>query len=643
MATAFIKTKSKTGEIHFLRALIDPGSQSSIIKEEVVQLLNLPKFKISAQISGIGETDAGKVQLGVSVEIQPRFASTYKTTVNAIVMKKLTGILPEEKLYDTKFNNLVLADPKYMEPGKVDIMLGAEIYARILENGIVKGEPTAQKTSLGWIIFGELPNKKSKNIISLVSKIKLDEQLQKFWEQEEPIKRSKTATLSPEDQYCEQLYANTVKKESDGRYVVKVPFKEEKLIELGESKQKAFAMLRSMERKFIKNPTLKADYTKFMTEYQALGHMKKIQNTEQVKYYIPHHSVIKSDSTTTKLRVVFNASAKTSTNISLNDCMYTGPKIQNDIYTVLLKWRMYPIAITADIEKMYRQILITDTDQMYHAILWRESPNMQPETFLLSTVSYGTAAAPFLAIRTLHQAALEEPDKSIATKIREDFYVDDFMSGAFSEAEAKTLVKKIQKSLLKSQLHLRKWISNKPEVLGSLAQEDIDQRSIEIDSEQSIKSLGLHWNPRTDKVTFKVQLNDIQKYTKRELVSKIAQLYDPVEWLSPVIIKGKLLLQKCWKVQCDWDDLLPIEITEEWVKFHEQLPTLEKLNIPRWIGYGKSSKLQIHGFCDSSMEAYGAAIYLRNENCDGTITTQLLTAKTRVPQTNQSLHCLNWN
>lgn len=121
--------------------------------------------------------------------------------------------------------------------------------------------------------------------------------------------------------------------------------------------------------------------------------------------YLPHHAVIKENSTTTKLRVVFDASRQTSNGKSLNDNLWTGTALQQDITSVLLKWRKHRLVVVADIEKMYRQIWVRKKDRNMQCVVWRNSPTESIKDYALNTITYGTNCAPYLAIRTLHQIA----------------------------------------------------------------------------------------------------------------------------------------------------------------------------------------------------------------------------------------------
>jgi len=129
------------------------------------------------------------------------------------------------------------------------------------------------------------------------------------------------------------------------------------------------------------------------------------------RYFIPHHCVLKPDSQTTKLRVVFDASAVTSSGKSLNDLMHKGPTVQNSLMSILLRLRMHKYVFTADIEKMYRQIWINPNDQQYQMIVWRNDPSERLKFYRLKTFTYGTKSAPYLATKCLEYLASKNMQK----------------------------------------------------------------------------------------------------------------------------------------------------------------------------------------------------------------------------------------
>ena len=179
-----------------------------------------------------------------------------------------------------------------------------------------------------------------------------------------------------------------------------------------------------MEKKLHKNQQLLEDYTAFIQEYKDLGHLEQVHHVPTNHFFLPHHPVIKEESSSTKLRVVFNASRSTTNGRSLNDMLMVGPTIQDDLFDLLLRFRSYTYVLGADITKMFRQVNLHEDDQWFQLILSRSNPDDKIETLKLKTVTYGTAPASFLAIRCLVQLAKDEgQDFPIGRKVLlNDFY-----------------------------------------------------------------------------------------------------------------------------------------------------------------------------------------------------------------------------
>ncbi|XP_075232254.1 uncharacterized protein LOC142330692 [Lycorma delicatula] len=158
-------------------------------------------------------------------------------------------------------------------------------------------------------------------------------------------------------------------------------------------------------------------------------------------FYLPHYAVFKEISLTTKLRVVFDGSAKSSNGLSLNDTLMIGPTVQQDLFSIILRFRVHNYVITSDITKMYRQILVTQKDSNLQRILWCENPEQDLKHYALRTVTYGTTSASFLATRCLVQIANDNNYQfpNACRAILNDFYVDDLITGADSVHEIKQL------------------------------------------------------------------------------------------------------------------------------------------------------------------------------------------------------------
>ncbi|XP_073820134.1 uncharacterized protein [Musca autumnalis] len=270
-----------------MRAIIDKGSQLTSISEEAAQILGLPRVKNHTVIHGLGNTPVGVSKHKLEIEIKPRFLSNDFFRTEALVLPTVMSAQPEESfdINMEEWKNYSLADPLFNKSDRVDLIIGGDLYAEIMEDGQRKDKgPFAQKTKLGWILSG---------------KVKLKNKSRKY---------HAAADMSVEDDWCMQLYDESTVVEDDGRIVVALPLKTDKT--LGDSKGLALARLISMEKKLRRCPDLRDSYRNFMKEYEELGHMEKVPAAAEGKFYLPHHSVIREGSLTTMVRVVFDASAK---------------------------------------------------------------------------------------------------------------------------------------------------------------------------------------------------------------------------------------------------------------------------------------------------------------------------------------------
>ncbi|XP_055932821.1 uncharacterized protein LOC129962847 [Argiope bruennichi] len=197
---------------------------------------------------------------------------------------------------------------------------------------------------------------------------------------------------------------------------------------LGESKHIATKRFNSLWQRLKREPEYRQLYSEFLTEYENLGHMQA--TCETPRYIMPHHGVFRPESSTTKLRVVFNASEATSSGQSLNDNLYSGSVVQDDLFAILLRFRKHSIVFTADIKKMYRQIWMHPDQCDLQCILWKDLEEEKLRVFKLLTVTYGTKCAPYLATRVLKQICCDEQNNyPLAAAAGKDFYVDDILSG----------------------------------------------------------------------------------------------------------------------------------------------------------------------------------------------------------------------
>ncbi|GFT22221.1 uncharacterized protein TNCV_3272571 [Trichonephila clavipes] len=353
--------------------------------------------------------------------------------------------------------------------------------------------------------------------------------------------------------------------------------------------------------------------------------MKEVTNETEPKiaYYATHHGIYRPEKSTTKLRVVFNCSSLTDNGISLNDIQYNGGVIQEDLYAQMLRFRTYTYAFTADIKMMYRTILINPKQRSLQRIVWCESEHESPKIYELSTVTYGTVSAPYLAQRTLTQLSMdEEANFPIAASVlRNNMYMDDILCGDATLEEAIVLRQQLKGILKRAGMELHKLCANH-EKLSPDPEQNYNFATL-----TETKTLGVSWKPNLDCLLIKVKVCLDSSYTKRDVLSTIAKIFDPV---GPVIPKAKIFLQRLWRSKLEWNDLLPAEEYREWQQFLVSLENINNIEIPRRIFVAFPEVTEIHGFADASERCYGAAVYCKSKNLKSETLVRLITSNSRV-------------
>ncbi|XP_065087241.1 uncharacterized protein LOC135708974 [Ochlerotatus camptorhynchus] len=400
--------------------------------------------------------------------------------------------------------------------------------------------------------------------------------------------------------------------------------------------------------------TLTYGNSTFMEKNVQLGHMRKVEGAQGSikRCFLPHHPVVKEASTTTKVRVVFDASCKTSTGLSLNDALLVGPVLQQDLRSIILRCCTKQIILVADVEKMFRQIFVISIDRPLQSIFWRPSPSEEVGIYELNTVTYGTKPAPFLATRTLNQLVMDEGDRYplAVAAVTEDTYMDDVITGCDTLEEAKKLQIQLDGMMSSGGFQLRKWASNCAGVLHGVPEENLAIRAsegINLDPDPSVKALGLTWLPNSDVFRFQFDIppiNPDEVLTKRRVLSIIATLFDPLGFIGATITAAKVFMQILWTLEDEdgkrlhWDKPIPSTVGESWRKFHIQLPILNDIRIDRCVIIPQAMQIEIHCFSDASMKAYGGCLYIRSQDQDGNVKVQLLTSKSKVaPLKSQSI------
>ena len=639
------------------RILVDTGSQKTFVTQQLKRKLKLEPIKRETlDINTFGTTESTtKAYDVVSLSLK---AENEKLAITALVTPTICPPLSNNTQttnLPTEFRNLKIADPvKETDEQPVDILIGNDNYVQIITGETKKSKDErwmAIRSKFGWLLSGPTPTTahyKTLNTIcqqsggtTLIQQEDLNDTLRKFWEISNIPEENDGNDSDVQKRFQETITFNTDTK----RYNVRLPWKDNRQ-NIPSNLNLAKKRLNSLQHTLTKkDPQLIYKYDKQLLDQLKRGFIEEIEEPtthEGVLHYIPHFPVFK-DSSTTAMRIVYDASARLSHQApSLNDCLYTGPNLMQNLEGMLAKFRLHKVAFTADIEKAFLQIELNKEDRDATRFLWLRDVNKpanSPDniiTYRFCRVLFGAAPSPFLLNATV-QYHLNKEANAIATDLQQSIYMDNVVSGTNTEAEAFQYYTSSRDMFNKASMNLRQWSSN----CTSLNDQ---ARSDDVYAEPTVKVLGLTWNTETDTLTVpltklceEIRNTNTTKLTKRAALSLSSKLFDPLGFIEPVNVKAKIMMQEAWKGNTNWDENIEDSLKEKWCKWLNELQHMIQLAIPRQYIQESIDNIQLHIFCDSSQLAYGAVAYIRCETSNGTKCAFLMSKSRVAPIKEQTL------
>jgi Pao retrotransposon peptidase. len=537
-----------------------------------------------------------------------------------------------------------LEDLPLIDGRVVDVLVGIDHSDIIVPLEIrqgAKNEPYAMRCELGWVVRGRLPKALESpggNIaIDFVHQADgLDEKVRDFFNAERFGSKSITdgPTWSKDDLYAMKLIEEGTRKLPDEPgYEVELPWKPGPRPE--NDKLVAKRRFKSLQKKLSTDQQLKADYTTAVQKYVERGYA--IKNYRSQRNGSPRATVDSTswslkDKTTRKLRVVFDSAAKYFGK-SLNDCLFTGPSLQNDLANLLITFREFAVASTADIESMYNRINMKKDDARFHRFLWTDDPLGEPDLYEMTTVVFGDAPSPCQAVHVLRRTAEEFGSPELLDLTKRHFYMDDFLTSYQTKEEAVRINTSVKNTLENGNFKLGKWMSNSEHV-QHLMNPQATGKEVDLAAKTGTV-LGIVWNPRTDCISFALKNWNEERiiFSRRGLLSKVSGIFDPLGTVAPFTVKGKIMIQNLTRGGLQWDDELDEreqDSLEEWIDAARFLP---EITFSRCLFPNDVKQTQLHTFCDASQEAFAAVVYLRHRMDTGFIRTVFVMAKTRLAPT----------
>ncbi|XP_065917547.1 uncharacterized protein [Dysidea avara] len=602
--------------------LFDEGAQRSFMSNQLAKKLMIsPQQTEHINISTFGGEPTLTKQLDnatVNVETLTGESIPISVLLVPVIAAPLQNRYHTHLINIEHLQGLQLANPVSTSSNfYISLLIGADYYWQFVGDHIVRGNgPTAMQSKLGYLLSGPLvvpPAPTTNASMFHVSTPATDcNNAPTFWMMESAnVTQPETAEV--ENEFLERYQQSCIRREEDGAYRVKFPWKQE-YPPLPSNYAVCKNKTRSLARKLSHTPELLHLYGKIIMEQEQRGFIEKVTAPDLTKdvHYIPHHPVSKASSTT-PIRIVYNCSYRQARHPSLNDCLLTGPSFTTDMCSILLRFRSHAIGISTDLEKAFLHVRLDESDRDNTRFFWLSSPS-DPESDLeiyrFKTVLFGSTSSPFMLMATLHHH-LNSWDSPVAQDMKQNLYVDNVISGCSTEAEAIKYYREARFIMTQAQFNLRSWASNSSQLQAVTVAEGT------ADCDVTVNLLGLLWNTATDTISFtpKQFLSNTEvplPVTKRLVLQLSSKVYDPLGILSPVTIQAKILMQDLWRSGIAWDDPLFPEHTNRWWKIAEDLQDTSKITIPRfYFGPTYSQPVELHVFADASMKAYGAIAFLR--------------------------------
>ena len=421
-----------------------------------------------------------------------------------------------------------------------------------------------------------------------------------------------------------------------------------------------------------REPPLLSEYNNIIQDQLKTGIVEvvppedlKNDNNTTRSHYLPHLAVVRKDRETTKVRVVYDGSAKASEKErSLNDCLQTGPNLLPHVFNMIANFRKNIVGLTADIEKAFLMVGIQDDQRDFLRFLWFDDPSLENPKIIhlrFTRLVFGLRPSPAILGATLqhHLKLYKQSEPEMFQLLEQSFYVDDLLTGESNDEKSLVIYHRAKKLMAEGGFNLIKWKTNSLKLQRAIAEHECMTKSIcassdnkenyesyaksntmglsantPLDEHIFVKVLGMNWNTLDDEIIF--SFTELFNYanslplTKRSVLKVTAKIYDPMGFLSPLTVKMKILFQELCIEKTIWDIELKGESLRKWKSFLQDLILIDCYRIPRCYFARQAVDIQLHGFSDASERAYAAVVYIRSTYSDGQVEVRLVASKSRV-------------
>ena len=638
--------RGRDGRPEEANLLLDEGSDSTLVRDGLLRRLGVQGITHQLNLHGVTGTHSAFDSQRVTLLLEPYGEKPVRITASSV--PKVCEPIPTVAWQKLKNNWAHLADlPLQESGGRIDILLGLDHAHLMLPTESRAGkphEPCGIRTKLGWIVRGVIGGGRRlrtgrANLLVGQQDQQLDADFKRFCNAEDFGTMPETVQIAPEDQKAVELVETGLKRLAVG-YEAALPWRDGEPSLVNNRPQAEFR-LRSLMKRFTQDPVLEDHYRVAMKKYFESGYVSKVQETQLFsndQYLLCHHGVYKKHGDPTKLRIVFDSAAKFKGKC-LNDALFSGPPLQNQLPSVLIKFREGAVAFTADIEAMFSRIRLRPEDARYHRFLWMEKGSADVSTYQIDRLTFGDRCSPFVAIKTVQRVANDfgEGKPEAVEALKSKLYMDDYLDSSKEVDEGIRRAKEVQWILRQGDFHLKGWASNSEHFTAAFDQKTVraeDGQHQPLADDETTKILGVGWKPKSDSLTFTSSDPEIQRFTLRALASLTAGVFDPLGLASPMIIKAKIKLRELDTRGLDWPDQVSEEQQKWWEEWIALLSPLRNITLPRCL-FPEEEKIirtELHTFSDDSEEALAAAVYLRQVYPGEKVAVRLVMAKTKLAQ-----------
>ena len=609
-------------------ALLDTASTNSFITKKAMRSLNLKGRSTKFQLSTLVNDENMNTQT-VDVMVSSIDCTEHLNMSNVFVIDTIPCNNPCINV--SNFSHLrELPLVKFDQSAAIDMLIGQDQSEALVPLSVARGlpgQPFATLTKFGWTLNGRSDTTSTKVVSNFITTQSLDAKVNQLWEIDNQHIGQEKKGWSLDDRRVVEFW----QREShvvDGHLEVPVPWKRDSI---ESNLPVAICRLKSLQSALKQKSQLEA-YDAALSLMLEKNYAERVPPDEIISessriWYLPHHPVAKKNGS---IRIVFDCASRYR-GMSLNDCVYRGPDLNNKLSNVLMRFRLHAFAMCADISSMYNMVRVPKDDRDAIRFIWRR--DVELEHYRMSRHIFGGSWCGSCATFALQECVNCTADSSIKNALLNSFYVDDCLISTRTPEEMNSLIVGLRTTLADRGFNLTKFIINNKTLMSGIPEQDRADQTEMFSPEGATKVLGVAWDVQQDSFHFKVDnLEPQESYTKAQMLSIVASIFDPLGFVCPVTIVGMMLFQEANRMKVGWKQKLPSDLNSKWIDWLRTMSQLSTLRVPRCLkpAMFDNSYSELHVFCDASQKAYGCCFYLRCVNEVGQISVTFVCGKSRL-------------